>query len=49
MVEVMALKLPDDDWRKEIVEYLKDPSKKVTRRIRFQSTKYVLLKDDLYY
>jgi len=37
------------DWRKEIVDYLKDPSKKVERHVRFQATKYVLLKDELYY
>jgi len=24
-----------DDWRKEIIDYLKDPSKKVERRVRF--------------
>jgi len=38
-----------DDWRKEIVDYLKDPSKKVERRVRFQATMYVLLEDELYY
>ena len=38
-----------DDWRKEIIVYLKDPSKKVERRVRFQATKYVLLEDELYY
>jgi len=38
-----------DDWRKEIVDYLKDPSKKFERRVRFQATKYVLLEDELYY
>ena len=38
-----------DDWRKEIIYYLKDPSKKVERRIRFQATKYVLLEDEIYY
>ena len=37
------------DWRKEIIDYLKDPSKKVERRVRFQATKYVLLEDELYY
>jgi len=39
----MALKLPADDWRKEIVDYLDDPSKNISRRVRFQATKYVLL------
>jgi len=38
-----------DDWRKEIVDYLRYPSKNVERRIRFQATKYVLLDDELYY
>ena len=38
-----------DDWRKEIIDYLKDPSKKVERRVWFQATKYVLLEDELYY
>jgi len=33
----------------EITDYLKDPSKKVERRVRFQATKYVLLDDGLYY
>jgi len=32
---IMALELPADDWRKEIVDYLEDPSKKVSQRIRF--------------
>jgi len=31
-----------DDWRKEIIDYLKDPSMRVERRVRFQATKYVL-------
>jgi len=38
-----------DDWRKEIIDYLKDPSKKVERRVRFQATKYILLEEELYY
>jgi len=38
-----------DDWRKEIIDYLKDPSKKVERRVRFQAAKYVLLEEELYY
>ena len=46
---VMALELMADDWRKEIIEYLKDPSKKVERKIRFQAIKYVLLEGELYY
>jgi len=38
-----------DDWRKEIIDYLKNSSKKVERRVRFQATKYVLLENELYY
>ena len=38
-----------DDWRKEIIDYFKNPSKKVERRVRFQATKYVLLGEELYY
>jgi len=38
-----------DDWRKGSIDYLKDPSKKVERRVRFQATKYVLLGEELYY
>ena len=49
MEGVMALELTADDWRKEIVDYLKDPSKKVDRNIRFQAIKYVLLEEELYY
>ena len=49
MEGVMTLELPTDDWRKEIVEYLEDPSKKVSQRIRFHATKYVLLEGELYY
>ena len=36
MVEPLA-----GDWRKEIVEYLKDPSQKVSRQLRFRATKFV--------
>ena len=49
MEEVTTLEIMADEWRKEIVEYLKNPSKKVNRKIRFQALKYVLLEGDLYY
>ena len=49
MEGIMALELTADDWRKEIIDYLKDPSKKVNRKIIFQAIKYVLLEKDLYY
>jgi len=43
---VMTLKLTADECRKEIVDYLKDPSKKVDIKIRFQAIKYVLLEEN---
>jgi hypothetical protein len=46
---MVALELMADDWRKEVTDYLSDPSKKVDRKIRFQATKYVLLEGELYY
>ena len=49
MKGIMVLELTADDWRKEIIDYLKDPSKEVNRKIRFQAIKYVLLEGDLYY
>ena len=49
MEGIMALELTADDWRKEIIDYLKDPSKEVNRKIRFKAIKYVLLEGDLYY
>ena len=45
----MALELTADDLIREIVDYLRDPSKKVDRKIRFQAIKYVLLEEDLCY
>jgi len=39
----------DGSVTKEIINYLKDPSKKVERRVRFQATKYVLLGEELYF
>jgi hypothetical protein len=41
--------LAEDDWRKEIVDYLKDPSRKVSRKLRYKAIKFVLLDERLYY
>jgi len=49
ILEVFSSLIDADDWRIEIIDYLKDPSKKVERHVRFQATKYVLLDDGLYY
>ena len=49
IMEVFSSAISADNWKKEIIDYLKDPSKKVGRRVRFQATKYVLLDNELYY
>jgi hypothetical protein len=41
--------LAEGDWRKEIVNYLKDPSRKVFRKLRYKAIKFVLLDDNLFY
>jgi hypothetical protein len=43
------VELPAEDWRKEIINYLKDPSKKVDKQLRYKAIKYVMLEDELYY
>ena len=47
--EVLSSETSSDDWRVEIADYLKDPSQKVTRKLRYKLAKYVLLDDQLYY
>ena len=47
--EVLSSEISSDDWRVEIADYLRDPSQKVTRKLRYKSAKYVLLDDQLYY
>ena len=47
--EVLSSETSSDDWRVEIADYLRDLSRKVTRRLRYKSAKYVLLDDQLYY
>jgi hypothetical protein len=50
-VDVCAFKgnLAEDDWRKEIADYLENPSRKVSRKLRYKAIKFVLLDDRLYY
>jgi hypothetical protein len=43
------VELSAEDWRKEIIDYLKNPSKKVDKQLRYKVIKYVLLEDELYY
>jgi ribonuclease HI len=35
--------LAEDDWRKEIADYLENPSRKVSRKLRYKAIKFVLL------
>jgi hypothetical protein len=50
-LEVFAFRgdLAEDDWRKEIVDYLEDPSRKVSRKLRYKAIKFVLLDGSLFY
>jgi hypothetical protein len=41
--------LEEDDWRKEIVDYLENPSRKVSRKLRYKAIKFVLLDGCLFY
>jgi hypothetical protein len=45
----LGMDLAEDDWRKEIVDYLRDPSRKVSRKLRYKAIKFVLLDDNLFY
>ena len=47
--EILSNETSDNDWRVEIVDYLRNPSQKVTRKLRYKLTKYVLLDNQLYY
>jgi hypothetical protein len=49
--EVCALGtgLAEGDWRKEIVDYLKYPPRKVSRKLRYKAIKFILLDDNLFY
>jgi hypothetical protein len=40
--------LAEDDWRKEIVDYLENPSRKVSGKLRYKAIKFVLL-DGVYF
>jgi ribonuclease HI len=50
-IEVCAFgsDLAEDDWRKEIVDCLEDPSRKVSRKLRYKAIKFVLLDGSLFY
>jgi hypothetical protein len=46
---VLEMDLAEDDWRNEIVDYLEDPSRKVSRKLRYKDIKFVLLDGSLFY
>jgi hypothetical protein len=48
-IYALGMDLAEDNWRKEIVDYLKDPSRKVPRKLRYKAIKFVLLDDNLFY
>jgi hypothetical protein len=41
--------LAEDDGRKEIVDYLENPSRKVSRKLRYKAMKFVLLDGRFFY
>jgi hypothetical protein len=43
------VELSAEDWRKEIIDYLKNSSMEVDKQLRYRAIKYVLLEDELYY
>jgi hypothetical protein len=46
---IVAVELSTGDWRKEIMDYLINPSKKVDKQLIYRAIKYVPLEDKLYY
>jgi len=47
--EILSNEVIASDWREEIMNYLRNPSQKVSRKLRYKSIKYVLLDEQLYY
>jgi ribonuclease HI len=45
----LGMDITEDDWRKEIVDYLEDPSRKVSRKLTYKAIKFVLLDGSLFY
>jgi hypothetical protein len=41
---ILAVELPTEDWRKEIMNYLKYPSKKVDKQLRYRAIKIRLIR-----
>jgi hypothetical protein len=48
IVEVLVDKVvTDEDWRKNIIEYLKNPSQQLSGKLRYNALKFVLFDDQL--
>jgi ribonuclease HI len=45
---VLGMDLIEGDWRKEIVDYLEDPSRTVSRKLRYKAIKFILLDGSLF-
>jgi hypothetical protein len=41
--------LAEDDWRKEVVDYLENPSRMVSRKLMYKAINFVLLDGRLFY
>lgn len=47
-VDIEIAEVDADDWRYDILNYLKNPSQSASRKLKYKALKYVLLDDDLY-
>nr|CBG76268.1 OO_Ba0005L10-OO_Ba0081K17.19 [Oryza officinalis] len=48
-IQIQIVLVHADDWRFDIIEYLRNPSQSASRRMKYKVLHYVLLDDDLYY
>ena len=47
--EILAINsLINEDWRKGIVEYLKNPTNSIERKIRYRALSYILMGNELF-
>jgi hypothetical protein len=50
IVEILADEVVDEeDWRRDIIKYLKNLLQQVSRKLRYKALKFVLLDDQLYH
>nr|CAD40167.2 OSJNBa0061A09.6 [Oryza sativa Japonica Group] len=48
-IEVEVAMVTADDWRYDVYQYLQNPSRSASRKLRYKALKYTLLDDELYY